>query len=378
MIDADPIVPNLRNRIDRVIKAYVAGRESLFEEEEFPREIWAALADEGLFGVALPSDMGGLGGGFHALAESARYMSASGGVMGVTLTWLCHNTNETLHMLGRGTPAQRSRWLPDLARGYGSVSVAISEPGAGAHPKFMKTIARRDGDDFVIDGEKSYLTNGPLATVFIVLAITGEANGRKSFSAILVPRDAPGLTITPGIEIDFLKPSPHCGLELVGCKVPAENLLGDLGAGFEQVSVPMRVVEDTLGASVLTGALQAELRALADNVDFSNNGEALASFGNLLEKTDTLVSLADEMAAQLDVGLDDLAGLSKESAGFRGFVRHLQADIDAFIEGQELNPSSFFAHLRRDVVKSLGIASTAHRIQAVKRAQTYIDNKESI
>lgn len=127
------------------------------------------------------------------MAAAASRLSARGGVLGVTVSWLCHLMTARLHMAGRGTAAQRDHWLPRLAAGDSTLSLAISEPGAGAHPKHLATRAVRDGDDYVLDGEKTYLTNGPLADAFLVLAVTGAADGRKTFSAILVPADAPGL-----------------------------------------------------------------------------------------------------------------------------------------------------------------------------------------
>ncbi len=364
------------DRVSEVTGACVAERDDLYEMQDFPPDIWQALAASGLLGLSLPKDVGGLGGDYAALAAAAHRMSEVGGVMGVTTTWLAHNLNTRLHLYGKGTAEQRATWLPRLARGETSLCIAISEPGAGAHPKYLTTRARREGADYVIDGEKSYLTNGPLAGLFIVLAITGEADGRKTFSALLVPRDTAGFRQTPGAKIDFLRPSPHCGIELTGCRVPAQNILGRVDSGFAEISLPMRAIEDVLGTSSKAGAMHAQLRYLAQAAGAVADKEALADFGQLLGKADALSAMAARLAADLDA--DDMAPerLNSASAGFRGFASDLQDDIDAFVASHAIVVSRRAENLKRDLMKSFAIAGSAHRIQAAKRAQTYIQDED--
>ena len=363
-------------RIDAVIGTHVAGRDDLYTMQDFPADVWQALATSGLLGLSLPKAHGGLGGDYAMLAAGAHRMNELGGVMGVTTTWVGHNLNTRLHLYGKGTEEQQAAWLPRLASGEGSVTMAISEPGVGAHPKHLSTRARREGADYVIDGEKAYLTNGPLAAVFIVLAVTGETDGRKSFSALLVPRDTPGLSLTPGVKIDFLHPAPHCGIALSGCRVPAENVLGQADGGLAETSLPMRAIEDVLAASSKAGALHAELRFLAQAVRGKADKDALAELGQLLAKADALSALAARLAADLDEDDTTPERLNSASAGFRGFAKALQDDIDAFIAARGLALSSRAAYLRHDLVKSFGIARSAHAIQAAKRAKAYMDNEE--
>ena len=181
-------------KVEDFVATWRDQREHLYTRQDFPGDIWQSLGASGLLGLGLSREFGGLGGDHRALAIAAEHMSQTGAVMGVTTTWLAHNINARLHIEGHGSNAQKAEWLPRLARGETSVCVAISEPGAGAHPKHLKAAAVRDGDDFVVDGTKSYLTNGPLSDLFIVLAITDVAAGRKSFSAVL--RSASPMTAT--------------------------------------------------------------------------------------------------------------------------------------------------------------------------------------
>ena len=368
---------DILTRVDAAMRSSVTGRADLYEMSDFPDDVWRALAAGGLMGLSLPGSVGGLDGGYAALAEAAHRMSEVGGVMGVTTTWLAHNLNASLHLSRRGTAKQRADWLPGLARGDMSVAMAISEPGAGAHPKYLKTQARRDGAYYVIDGEKSYLTNGPLAGVFIVLAITGQAQGRNTFTALLVPRDTPGLSLTPGVKIDFLHPSPHCGIELKGCRVPVENTLGQTDSGFSEISLPMRAIEDALATSSKAGALHALLRFVARSAGDLDEKERLAEFGLLLAKADALSTIARKLAAELDS--DDAAPerLNSASAGFRAFAGALQRDIDAFVTTNSIVLSLQGAQLQRDLAKSFSIARSAHQLQAAKRAASYLHNEEA-
>ena len=361
----------LTARIDDLSTGWCDQRDQLHTMQDFPVGVWHALADSGLLGLGLSKASGGLGGDYKALAIAAQRLSQSGAVLGITTTWLAHSINARLHIEGRGTTTLREEWLPRLARGETSVCVAISEPGAGAHPKHLKTAAVRDGDDFVINGTKSYLTNGPLSDVFIVLAITDEVAGRKSFSAILVPRSTPGLQQTPGIEIDFLRPSPHCGLELKDCRVPASNLLGSLGEGFAEISMPMRAVEDVLKTSSLAGALNAELRFVADAAQAQQVNDTLADFGLLTDRVEALGQLAFGLAAELDRDAAKPERLNAAAAGFRAFTKYLQDDIDTYVADHALVLSQSAQMLRRDIVKSFEVAASAHRIQSARRAEAF-------
>src|SRR3954454_2606807 len=142
------------------------------------------------------------------------------GLLGVGGVW------GGLQMVGRwfiggfGTDAQKAAWLGKIA------AVAISEPGVGAHPKRLTTRAERIGSSWRITGEKAWTSNGPIADVLIVLAITAEEEGRKHYSMFLVPRDTAGLTLKDMPGFHALRPSRHCQVVLDGCTVPGDALLG--------------------------------------------------------------------------------------------------------------------------------------------------------
>jgi acyl-CoA dehydrogenase len=154
------------------------------------------------------------------------------------------------HFLSFGTDAQRAEWSGN------ALSVAISEPKVGAHPKLLTTRAERTDTGFRIAGQKAWVTNGPSADAIIVFAITSEDAGRKRYSAFIVPRDTPGLTMVDMPDFHALRPSKHCLLTLDGCLVPETAMLGDPGSAYDRMALPFRDIEDAVGTFGTLGALR--------------------------------------------------------------------------------------------------------------------------
>ena len=125
-----------------------------------------------------------------------------------------------------------------MATGEITVSFAVSEPGAGAHPKLISARAEKHTEGFSLSGEKTYLTNGPIANLFIVIAISDVVDGRKRYSAFLVPKNVPGLSASAPMQIEALRPSPHGGVVLSRCLLPEVALLGNLDRGTRYLLKP--------------------------------------------------------------------------------------------------------------------------------------------
>jgi acyl-CoA dehydrogenase len=223
-----------------------------------------------------------------------------------------------------GTAEQRAAWLPHLA------AVAISEPRVGAHPKRLTTRAEADADGYSIFGEKAWVTNGPIAAVFIVLAITSIEDGRKRYSAFLVSRDTPGLSIDEAPQYRTLAPSRHCGLKLDGCRVPLSALLGSPGTAYETMALPFRDVEDAVGTFGLLGAFRFLLSRFARLGDASD--EAVLSLGRLAALAGVFAVTAEAVVEVLDAG--KLACRSAALVGLRvlaaDMLQHARAHRDAF------------------------------------------------
>jgi acyl-CoA dehydrogenase len=366
----------LSDRAKEFADIHIAQRTDLHDQTEMPSDLWQALGDAGLAKIALPLEYGGMGGDYRALAMAAEAMAETGGNLGMVTSWMGRQLISRLHIWGHGTTAQRSTYLPDLAAGKITPCLAISEPNAGAHPKHLATTARRTGDgDFILNGEKAYLTNGPIADIFLILAITGTKNDRKEFSILIVPRDAPGLRLTEGVKIDYLRPSPHCGLMLQDVRVPVENLLGPEGDAFNAISLPMRRTEDAIFAASKAGALRHILKALSGEIkDLRDKDDALAELGKLSAATYGLGALALYAAELLEIdAIENADEVSAIAASAREWAGSLNERIHSLIVNCGIEPSPSLAAECRDFEKSLGIARAAYAIQARRRGLTLLD-----
>jgi acyl-CoA dehydrogenase len=182
--------------------------------------------------------------------------------MGLALSWIIHLLASG-YMIGKfGTPSQRAEYLPKMADGLITASIAFSERKAGADPRYLGTTAHLKGDHFILNGEKAYLTNGPLADFFIVYAVTGVAEEKRQFAAFLVSRENRNLAVTEIMKLDFLRPSPHCMIRLENCRVPISAILGREGTALEDMARPCRALEDALLNGPILGGIGRQMELM--------------------------------------------------------------------------------------------------------------------
>jgi acyl-CoA dehydrogenase len=160
-----------------------------------------------------------------------------------------------------GTEAQRSRWLSRVARGDAIAAFALSEPDAGSDVAAMTTTARRDGGEFVLDGVKTWISNGGIADFYCVFARTSAEGGTRGISAFIIPADAPGLFVAERIEV--IAPHPLARLEFRGCRVPSDALLGVEGGGFKLAMQTLDIFRASVGAAAVGFARRALDEAVA-------------------------------------------------------------------------------------------------------------------
>jgi acyl-CoA dehydrogenase len=316
-----------------------------------------------------------------ARADWAAVASLSGAIahqtssLGLGLAWLMNE------MLGRFVIAPHARddshreLLRKMARGLSLAALAISEPDVGAHPKHLNCRARRDGDHWVLDGVKSYVSNGPYADVIVVLAVTGEAPGRKSFDAFVVNAQSPGLGRLPTGNPGVLPPMGHCGLTLEGCNIPLASRLRTDGQAFELIARPMRTVEDTLLAGTIIGAMRSELDALASWLRGTAPPPAIQrGLGALRLELAALGKLATLAARQLDSdGPDDR--LADLNAGLRIALEHWQNTFDAFAAPLDDHAPGLL-DIARDIRAVLGIARGVGEARQHRAGASLLNTKE--
>jgi alkylation response protein AidB-like acyl-CoA dehydrogenase len=229
----------------------------------FDRALWRDLGATGLFGAALPAAMGGLGLDVPAVSAALTTLAREGGDLSLCIS-LTPVLNLTHLQLGRlGTEAQRERFLPPLLSGAWVGAVAISELPHGANPKHLETGASRRDGAWVIEGRKAFVTNGTEADLYLVLAITSQEGEHKGFSAFLVERKTPGVTIETRMPLEFVRAAPHAVIGFHEVVVPESNRLGRLHGALDQISRVMRIAEDTISTATLAGHLARTLSLAA-------------------------------------------------------------------------------------------------------------------
>ena len=222
----------LRKSFSQWHEAFSVGHIEDDRNSIFSPEKWALVRKSGLLRLPFDEQWGGLGQGLLTtmyVLENLGYGCRNGGL----------NFSVSTHIVSAGIPIQRfgsndlkQRYMPRICDGVSIGAHAITEPDAGSDAMGMSTTAITTGDSFTLDGKKIFISNGPVADLFVVYARTDTNQDFRGITAFVVERNTPGLTIGQHVEKMGLKTSPFCELTFDGCKVPRENVLGRPGSGF--------------------------------------------------------------------------------------------------------------------------------------------------
>ena len=215
---------------------------------------FGAMAKAGVFQIGLPGAGAALDT-YSAIAMAEQALAAKTGMPGLASAFAARQLTARFFIAGFADAGQRAAWLPRMSAGEVCAAIAISEPEVGAHPKHLRTTAEPHDGGFVIRGRKAWVTNGPIADVFLVLAVTAIEDGRKRYGLFLIPKQTAGLTVKPMKALDTLAPASHCELEFDGCHVPATARVGDTADAYAAMALPFRDVEDTVGTGNISGLL---------------------------------------------------------------------------------------------------------------------------
>jgi len=204
-------------------------------EHHFPVEVVQGLGELGVFGLIAPEEYGGSGGDFTSLCVAIEEIGRVDQSLGITLEGAVGLGINPI--LTYGTEEQKQRWLPDLVTGRALAGFGLTEPGSGSDAGDTATKAVLDGDEWVIDGAKQFITNSgtPITSCVTVTARTGTLpDGRAEISAFIVPSGTPGFTVEPAYDKLGWHASDTHPLTFTGCRVPQDHLLGERGRGFAQ------------------------------------------------------------------------------------------------------------------------------------------------
>jgi acyl-CoA dehydrogenase family protein 9 len=279
---------------------------------EMPSAFIEELKQFGLFGMVVPEEFGGLGFGSAAYSRALQEVSRYDGSVAATIG--AHQSIGMRGLLLFGTEEQKRRFLPKLATGEMIAAFCLTEPGAGSDAAGVKTIAVRDGDAYVLNGNKLWITNGGLASFFTVFAKTGKPEERGKLTAFIVTRDMPGVTTGPHEDKMGLRASSTAAVFLDNVRVPADLRLGEEGKGFK---VAMRILNN--GRSGLGGGCVGGMKKMVElttkqakgRVQF---GKPISDFGLIKQKVGHMVvetyaaeAVVDMVAGLSDQGYEDYA-----------------------------------------------------------------------
>ena len=248
----------IRDAVRRFAREQIAPHAARWDKEhEFPREALNGLAAMGLYGIAIPEEWGGAGMDYTAMAIACEEISAGDCA---TATIIAVNNLVAGILNGYGSPAQKQKFLKPLAQGQAIGAFMLTEPHVGSDASAITTRAERKGSEYVLNGVKQFITSGKNASMGIVFAVTSKEAGKRGISAFVVPTHTPGYVVARIEEKAGQRASDTAQIVFENCRVPAENLLGEEGAGYRIALANLESGRINVAAQA-TGVARAALEA---------------------------------------------------------------------------------------------------------------------
>jgi len=294
------------------------------EPQDFPFEIVRKLADLGFMGAMVPEQYQGAGLSsveFAAIVEELSRIDPS-----VGLIVSAHNGLSEHHILTYGNEEQRRKYLPAMCSGKALGGWCLTEPGSGSDSGGMNTAAVRDGDAWILNGSKAFITNGSVGKTYVVMAVTGTANGKNRISAFIVERGMPGFSVAKKENKLGMRASDTAGLLFDNVRVPAENMIGNEGEGFRQAMKCLeggRVGIAALSVGLAQGAFDACMKYVRERKQF---GKQLAEFQGIqwkLAEMSTQIEAArllTQKAAEMKTRGEDIYRIASQAKLFASEV----------------------------------------------------------
>lgn len=274
---------------ERHIKPYVMEWD---EEQQFPKDLFHEMGKAGMMGILVPEGYGGAGFGYHEYVDSIIEVARVCGSIGLSMA--AHNSLCTGHILQFGNEEQKKRWLPKLATGEWIGAWGLTEANTGSDAMRMKCVAKKDGNHWVINGAKNWITHGISGNVAVVVARTGEPLDSRGITAFVVERGTPGFKAGKKENKLGMRASETAEMIFEDCRIPEENLLGNVGDGFIQAMKVLdggRISIAALSVGIAKGAYDA---ALAYSKQREQFGKPISYFQGIAFK---LADMATEIEA---------------------------------------------------------------------------------
>lgn len=289
--------------------------QEIDEEERFPTETAEKLAKYGFLGIPFPRENGGQGADNLTYTMCVEELSRACATTGVIVS--AHTSLCAAPIYEFGTPSQKEKYLPKLASGEWLGAFGLTEPGAGTDASGQKTTAVKQGDKYILNGSKIFITNAGKAHVYVIAAMTDPSAGTRGISTFIVEASFPGFSVGPKEKKMGIRGSSTCELIMENCEVPAENLLGVEGKGF---SIAMKTLDGgrigiaAQALGIAQGALDKTVAYVKERQQF---GRPISAFQNTqfrLADMETRVQAARLLVYQAAAAKDARQPYSKEAA----------------------------------------------------------------
>ena len=264
-----------REFVDKELRPIAA---ELDEQERFPFELIPKMGEIGLLGIPVAEEFGGVGMGTLEYVMAVEEISKACASTGVTIS--AHTSLCCWPIEHFGTQEQKEKYLPDLATGEKLGAFGLTEPNAGTDAAMQRTTAEDNGDHWLLNGSKVFITNGEVADVYVVFAMTDKAAGNKGISAFLLEKGMEGFSFGSHEKKMGIRASSTCELVFEDVKVPKENLLGELNKGFQIAMMTLdggRIGIAAQALGIAQGAIDETVKYVKDRVQF---GRPISKFQN--------------------------------------------------------------------------------------------------
>jgi acyl-CoA dehydrogenase family protein 9 len=309
--EMDPGEKETLGQVLASVRQLLSGREKEFRDWDAKAEMPAAFLEElrqfGLFGLVIPEVHGGIGFGSTAYSRVLQEIATFDG--SIALTVGAHSSIGMRGLLLLGTEAQKARWLPRLTTGELIAAFCLTESGAGSDAAAVRTTARRDGNDWILNGEKIWITNGGMADFFTVFAKTPDvqSKGKAALTAFVVTRDMPGVSTGPHEDKMGIRASSTTTVRMDEVRVPGDHVLGGIGQGFKAAMRILNAGRTGLGGGSVGGMKRLISLSAKQAVERQQFGRPISEFGMIKEKVGGMVvdAFAAESVVSLVAGIMD-------------------------------------------------------------------------
>jgi acyl-CoA dehydrogenase len=343
----------LRTQVRRFAATEIAPHAEVWEErEEFPLELYRKAAAAGILGVGYPEALGGAGGSLGHMAVASEEMVLAGRSVGVTVGLGSHGI-ALPPVLRAGTDAQRRRFIPPVLRGEKVAALAITEPGGGSDVANLRTRAVRDGDHYVVDGTKTFITSGVRADLVTVAVRTGGP-GHGGISLLVVERGTPGFTVGRALRKMGWCASDTAELHFEGCRVPVDNLLGEENSGFVTIAQNFAIERVHLAVQCVAIATLAYRETVAYVREREAFGKRLTGFQvvrHKLAEMATRIAAARALTGEVIVRLEQ--GESMALAGLAAMAKNTATDMCSAVCDEAVQLHGGYGYMRGYLVERL-------------------------